>query len=134
MLEMDATSQLAMAPYVVMVEVAFKSNAWIAIFRKAVLVKVPGGCEGGEGGEGGGGGEGGEGGDDGGGEGGDGGGGGGSENFSCKYFTVSTPPLEVYPWFVSVRTLRYLLGAVGVHSVVVPSSGNVGVTPLCQVL
>ena len=42
------------------------------------------------------------------------------------------------PWFVSVRTSRYVLGAVGVHSVVVPSevpsSGNVGVPPLCQVL
>ena len=38
------------------------------------------------------------------------------------------------PWFVSVRTSRYVLGEVGVHSVVVPLSGNVGVPPLCQVL
>ena len=53
MLEMDETSQLAMAPYVIMVENAFKSNSWTAFFREAVLVKVPGGCEGGEGGEGG---------------------------------------------------------------------------------
>ena len=44
------------------------------------------------------------------------------------------PPRRVGPWFVSVRTLRYLLGAVGVHSVVVPSSGNVFVWPFCQVL
>eukprot|EP00964_Phaeocystis_antarctica_P045499 scaffold26193_cov60-Phaeocystis_antarctica.AAC.1 len=47
---------------------------------------------------------------------------------------MSTPPLEVYPWFVSVRTSRYLLGAVGVHSVVVLSSGNVFVPPFCQSL
>ena len=43
-----------MAPYVVMVEEASKSNAWTAFFREAVLVKVPGGCGGGEGGDGGG--------------------------------------------------------------------------------
>ena len=35
---------------------------------------------------------------------------------------------------VRVRTSRYLLGAVGVHSVVVPSSGNVFVAPLFQLL
>ena len=77
MLEMDETSQLAMAPYAAMEEGAFKSNDWTAFFREALLVKVPGGCGGGKGGEGG---EGGEGGDEGGndgGEGGDGGGGGG---------------------------------------------------------
>ena len=53
MLEMDETSQLAIVPCVVMVEDAFKSNSRTAFFREAVLVKVPGGCEGGEGGEGG---------------------------------------------------------------------------------
>ena len=58
--------------------------------------------------------------------------GGGSENFSWRNFTVRRPPLN--PWFVSVRTLRYLLGAVGVHSVVVWSSGNVLVPPFCQLL
>ena len=65
---MNETSQLAIAPYVIMVEEAFKSNAWTASFREAVLVKVPGGDAGGEGGEDGGGG----------GEDGGGGGGGGS--------------------------------------------------------
>ena len=66
MLEMDETSQLAMAPYVIMVEGAFESNAWTACFSESVLVKVPGGC-GGCGGCGGGeGGDGGDGGDDGG--------------------------------------------------------------------
>ena len=69
MLEMNETSQLAIAPYVIMVEEAFKSNAWTASFREAVLVKVPGGDAGGEGGEGGEGG-------DGGADGGTGGGGG----------------------------------------------------------
>ena len=60
MLVMTETTQLAMAPYATMAEDAFKSNAWTASFREAVLVKVPGGCEGGEGGEGGEGVEGGE--------------------------------------------------------------------------
>ena len=60
MLVMDDTTQLAMAPYLVMVEDAFKSNSRTAFLREAVLVKVPGGCEGGEGGEGGEGVEGGE--------------------------------------------------------------------------
>ena len=47
---------------------------------------------------------------------------------------MSTPPQRVSPWFVCVRTSKYLLGAVGVHSVVVPSLGNVFVPPLCQAL
>ena len=46
-------------------------------------------------------------------------------NLSCRYFTVRTPPLSLSPCLVSVRTRRYLLGALGVHSVVVPSLGNV---------
>ena len=44
---------------------------------------------------------------------------------SWRKRTVSLPPLAVLPWFVRVRTSRYLLGALGVHSVVVPSSVNV---------
>ena len=55
-------------------------------------------------------------------------------NLSWRKRTVIRPPPRVSPWFVRVRTSRYLLGAVGTHSVVVPSSGNVGVPPLCQVL
>ena len=31
---------------------------------------------------------------------------------------MSLPPASVFPWFVRVRTRRYLLGRVGVHSVV----------------
>ena len=76
---MAETSHSAIGPYVVMVEEAFESNASTAFFRESLLIKVPGGCEGGKGGEGGedggGGGEGGEGGEGGGdtGGGGDGG-------------------------------------------------------------
>ena len=80
MLEIDETSQLAMAPYVVIAYETFESNAWTALIREAVLVKIPGGCGGGEGGDGGKGGEDGEGGGDEGGSSGDGdgcGGGGG---------------------------------------------------------
>ena len=57
-----------------------------------------------------------------------------ANNFSCRNCTVSLPPESVDPWFVSVRTRRYLLGALGVHSVVVPSSLKVFVCPFCQVL
>ena len=81
MLKMDEVSQLAMAPYVVKAEDAFKSNAWIAFFREAVLVKVPGGCEGGEGGSGGEGGEGGH-------DGGAGGGGGGKQSSHPAKFSL----------------------------------------------
>eukprot|EP00964_Phaeocystis_antarctica_P019377 scaffold10704_cov52-Phaeocystis_antarctica.AAC.2 len=70
---MAETSQSAMGPYVAVAAVASLLNANTAAFREAVLVKVPGGDEGGNGGgggecggEGGGGGEGGEGGEGGG--------------------------------------------------------------------
>ena len=86
-----------------------------------------GGMGGGEGGEGGGGGK-------------DGGGGvaggeGGVESLSCRNCTWRIPPCPVYPWLVSVRTSRYLLGLVGIHLVVVlPSSGNLFGPPSCHLL
>ena len=75
-----------MAPYVIMVEEAFESNSWTAFFRESVLVKVPGGCEGGESGD-----DGGNGGDGGGGGGGCGSGGGASAAPSSSL--ADTPPL-----------------------------------------
>ena len=56
-------------------------------------------------------------------------GGSGDESLSCRNRTTSAPPTPLYPWLVSVRTSRYLLGPVGVHWVVVPSSGNVFASP-----
>merc|ERR1740124_1118426 len=50
MSETNETSQLAMGPYVAMAAVASSLNAWTAVFRKAVFVKMPGGDVGGEGG------------------------------------------------------------------------------------
>ena len=43
-----------------------------------------------------------------------------AENLSWRYRTKRRPPLCVSPWLLYVRTLRYLLGPVGVHSVVMP--------------
>ena len=85
---MPETSQAAVGPYIAVAAVRLALNARTAVFREAVLVKVPGawpgGDGGGDGGEGGGnggnggdgGGDGGDGGDDG--NGGDGGGDGGN--------------------------------------------------------
>ena len=50
---MPETSQSAMGPYVAVAAAASRLNAWTAAFREALLVKVPGGDDGGEGGEGG---------------------------------------------------------------------------------
>ena len=50
---MAATSQVAMGPYVAMAAVGLALNAWTAVFREALVVKVPGGEGGGAGGEGG---------------------------------------------------------------------------------
>jgi len=47
-------------------------------------------------------------------------------SLSCRKRTIILPPFNVSPKLVSVRTSRYLLGTVGVHVVVVPSSRNVG--------
>ena len=47
---MAETSQLAMGPYVLMTAVGLSLNAWTAVFREALVVKVPGG-EGGGGGD-----------------------------------------------------------------------------------
>ena len=60
---MDETSQSAMRPYVAVAAVGFASNAPTAVLRKALVVKVPGGEDGGGGGDSGG--DGGDGGDDG---------------------------------------------------------------------
>ena len=70
---MAETSQSAIRPYVAVAAVGLALNAWTAVCREALVVKVPGGEDGGEGG--GSGGEGGDGGGEGGegGEGGDGG-------------------------------------------------------------
>jgi len=70
---MAETSQSAMRPYVAVAAVGFASNAPTAVLRKPLVVKVPGGEDGGGGGDSGG--DGGDGGDDGdgGGDGGDGG-------------------------------------------------------------
>ena len=58
------TSQVAMGPYVAMAATESASNAWTAVFKEAVLVKMPGaegdgggGLGDGGGGDGGGGGE-----------------------------------------------------------------------------
>ena len=40
---MAETSQSAMRPYVAVAAVGLALNAWTAVFKKAVLVKVPGG-------------------------------------------------------------------------------------------
>ena len=112
------------------------SKSTFSHLSTAVGLKHAPGSRGGGGGLGEGGGGDGDGGLGGGGLG-DGGGGegdGGTANLSCRKRTVTLPPHPVSPWFVCVRTSRYLLGAVGVHSVVVPSSGNVFVLPLSQVL
>ena len=125
------THQSAMAPYNLKAASAFELYSVAAVFRSALLVKVwpvqaGGDSSGGEG--------------EGSGSEGEGGAGEGESKFghtanlSWRKRTVSLPPASVFPWFVRVRTSRYLLGRVGVHSVVVPSSGNVGVPPLCQVL
>ena len=53
---MAETSQSAMGPYVAVATVGLALNAWTAVFREAVLVKVPGSDGGGGGGNGGGGG------------------------------------------------------------------------------
>ena len=53
MSEMNETVQPAMGPYVAIAEGALASNSLTAAFKKAVLVKVPGGDEGNIGGEGG---------------------------------------------------------------------------------
>ena len=47
------TFQLAMGPYVAMAAVRLVLYAWTAVCREALVVKVPGGDDGGEGGEGG---------------------------------------------------------------------------------
>ena len=70
MSETAETSQSAMRPYVAVAAAGSTLYAWTATFREAVLVKMPGGDDGGDGGDGGGGGS------DGGGGGGSGGGGG----------------------------------------------------------
>ena len=106
---MAETSQSAMRPYFAMAAAGPVLNAWTAVFREALVVKVfwivqatSGGLGGdGEGGEGlgsGGDGEGGEG-LGGGGDGGGGGGGGGgagwllaTANLSCRNRTMSLPP------------------------------------------
>ena len=49
MSETPETSQLAIRPYVKMAAVGLVLYAWTAVFREALVVKVPG-CEGGEGG------------------------------------------------------------------------------------
>jgi len=59
---MPETSQSAIGPYVAVAVVGFASNAWTAVCREALVVKVPGGGDGGSGG-GSGGGDGGDGGD-----------------------------------------------------------------------
>ena len=57
---MADTSQSDMRPYVALAAVRLALNAWTAVFREPVVVKVPGGNDGGEGGnDGGDGGEGG---------------------------------------------------------------------------
>ena len=65
---MAETSQSAMEPYVAIAAVGLALYAWTAVFKEALVVKVPGGDDGGDGGDDGGG-------DDGGGGGGKGGGG-----------------------------------------------------------
>jgi len=76
---MAETSQSAMGPYVAVAAVGLVLNAWTAVRREALVVKVPGGEGGGDGGDGG------EGGDDGGdgGGGGDEGGEGGNGGWNC---------------------------------------------------
>ena len=49
---MAETSQLAIRPYVAMAAVGSVSYAWTAVRREALVVKVPGGNDGGEGGDG----------------------------------------------------------------------------------
>ena len=48
---MAETSQWAMGPYVAIAAVGLVLYAWTAVFREALVVKVPGGDDGGEGGE-----------------------------------------------------------------------------------
>ena len=56
---MAETHQSAIGPYVAMVAVGLELYAWTAVIKEALVVKVPGGDDGGEGGEGGDGGDGG---------------------------------------------------------------------------
>ena len=57
---MAETHQSAIGPYVAMVAVGLELYAWTAVIKEALVVKVPGGDDGGEGGGGGGSGGGGE--------------------------------------------------------------------------
>ena len=50
---MAETSQPAMGPYVAMAAVGSSLYAWTAVSREALVVKVPGGDDGGDGGDGG---------------------------------------------------------------------------------
>ena len=47
---MAETSQLAIGPYVAIAAVGLESYAWTAVCREALVVKVPGGDDGGDGG------------------------------------------------------------------------------------